>query len=72
MKIGWNTRQLEAAVLEFHDKTMDPQANCISWSAAKIQLDLQQRNEKTELKRDWKDWNSEKISGRAKGKEKKS
>ena len=41
MKCVWNRRQLEWAVSEFHDKTIDPQANYISWSAAKIWLDLQ-------------------------------
>ena len=40
-KSEWNRRQLEGVVLEFHGKTIDAQANYISWSAAKIWLDVQ-------------------------------
>ena len=37
LKSEWNRRHLERVVLEFHDKTVDTQANYISWSADKIQ-----------------------------------
>ena len=40
-KSEWNRRQLEGVVLEFHGKTIDAPAHYISWSAAKIWLDVQ-------------------------------